>query len=56
MIICVPFVLFHLQEEGKEADGSDLGYPIILKENKISDIFKTLSQNIARKIAINNSK
>lgn len=38
------------------SDGSDLGYPIILKENKISDIFKTLSQNIARKIAINNSK
>ena len=40
----------------KISDGSDLGYPIILKENKISDIFKTLSQNIARKIAINNSK
>jgi len=38
------------------SDGSDLGYPIILKENKISDIFKTLSQNIARIIAINNSK
>ena len=38
------------------SDGSDLGYPIILKENKISDIFKTLSQNIARKIAINNFK
>ena len=38
------------------SDGSDLGYPIILKENKISDIFKTLSQNIARRIAINNSK
>ncbi|HIF48701.1 MAG TPA: iron-sulfur cluster carrier protein ApbC [Cytophagales bacterium] len=38
------------------SDGSDLGYPIILKENKISNIFKTLSQNIARKIAINNSK
>ena len=40
----------------KISDASDLGYPIILKENKISDIFKTLSQNIARKIAINNSK
>ena len=40
----------------KISDASDLGYPIILKENKISDIFKTLSQNIARKIAINNFK
>ncbi len=42
--------------ENKISEAGDSGYPIILKENHISDVFKTISQNIARKIAINNSK
>ena len=42
--------------ENKISEAGDSGYPIILKENYISDVFKTIRQNIARKIAINNSK
>ena len=42
--------------EKSVSESSDNGYPIVLKEEKVSNIFEEICHNIARKIAVNNFK
>tara|TARA_B100001175_G_scaffold101844_1_gene86313 strand:- start:474 stop:1520 length:1047 start_codon:yes stop_codon:yes gene_type:complete len=42
--------------EKSVSESSDNGYPIVLKDENVSNIFEEICHNIARKIAVNNFK
>ena len=49
-------ILLYACKDEEIMNTSDNGFPISLKDSRISKIYKDICQNIARIIAINNSK